>query len=277
MNNTKASLPEASAVAGRGGYDDSRFNAFRHGVLSRFTVLPWEDETEYRVLVGALVDEHVPDGPTEEHLVEELAGVLWRMRRLRLAEAAAHRRGLEGSAAAHRETVKAALAHLDSGQQIEAVADAIRATPADTAAEISDLDADEAMTKKTLKLLQGGNPGAYENAVAALRQDTREWWEEKLTWEPDDYDEGEEPYTPDCPGLQRFLGREVSAWYRQHRKELENRPLIRAQAFGESLDPFKLERLARYEVHLDRKLERMLAMLIRLQDLRQEKTQTDQM
>jgi hypothetical protein len=44
--------------------------------------------------------------------------------------------------------------------------------------------------------------------------------------------------------------------------------LIRAQAFGEALDPDRMERLGRYEVHLDRKLERTLAMLIRLQDLR---------
>ncbi len=55
---------------------------------------------------------------------------------------------------------------------------------------------------------------------------------------------------------------------REPEDRLENRPLIRAQAFGESLNPDKLERLARYEVHLDRKLERMLAMLLRLQDLR---------
>ena len=45
----------------------------------------------------ALVAEHGPQGPTEEHLVEEIAGVLWRKRRLRLAEAAAHRRGLDGT------------------------------------------------------------------------------------------------------------------------------------------------------------------------------------
>ena len=45
--------------------------------------------------------------------------------------------------------------------------------------------------------------------------------------------------------------------------------LIRDQAFGEALDPDKLERLGRYEVHLDRKLERMLTMLLRLKDLRQ--------
>ena len=54
----------------------------------------------------------------------------------------------------------------------------------------------------------------------------------------------------------------------RHWRQLANRPLIREQAFGEALDPDKLERLGRYEVHLDRKLERMLAMLLRLKDLR---------
>ena len=44
--------------------------------------------------------------------------------------------------------------------------------------------------------------------------------------------------------------------------------MIREQAFGEALDPNKLERLGGYESHLDRKLKRMLTMLIRLQDLR---------
>ena len=37
------------------------------GVLSRYTVLPWEDAEEYRALVAALVAEHAPQGPTEEH------------------------------------------------------------------------------------------------------------------------------------------------------------------------------------------------------------------
>src|SRR3712207_3183543 len=104
MSETTTTLPVVS-----GGYDLTRFNALRHGVLSRYTVLPWEDAGEYRALVEALVAEHVPQGPTEEHLVEELAGILWRKRRLRLAEAAAHRRGLQGTLAPHRKTVKAAL------------------------------------------------------------------------------------------------------------------------------------------------------------------------
>ena len=55
---------------------------------------------------------------------------------------------------------------------------------------------------------------------------------------------------------------------KERKQEISRRPLLRDQAFGESLDPDKLERLGRYEVHLDRKLERMLAMLLRLKDLR---------
>jgi hypothetical protein len=57
-------------------------------------------------------------------------------------------------------------------------------------------------------------------------------------------------------------------WYARRRRELENRNLIRSQTFGEALDTDRLDKLARYEVHLDRKLERILGMLIKLQDLR---------
>ena len=43
---------------------------------------------------------------------------------------------------------------------------------------------------------------------------------------------------------------------------------MRSQALGQALEPKRLETLARYEVHLDRKLERTLAMLLKLKDLR---------
>jgi hypothetical protein len=76
------------------------------------------------------------------------------------------------------------------------------------------------------------------------------------------------PYGADAESLRRFLEAEILPWYEKRRQELEYRPLIRAQAFGEAVDPHRLERLARYEVHLDRKLERMLAMLFKLQELR---------
>ena len=72
--------------------------------------------TNTQTLVAALVAEHTPQGPTEEHLVEELAGVLWRKRRLQLAEAAAHRRGLEDTFDSYRKTAKAALCSRRNGR-----------------------------------------------------------------------------------------------------------------------------------------------------------------
>ena len=66
----------------------------------------------------------------------------------------------------------------------------------------------------------------------------------------------------------RFLTDEVLPWFDTRRQDLRNRHLIREQAYGEALNPDKLERLGRYEVHLDRKFERTLAMLLKLKELR---------
>lgn len=69
-------------------YAVSRFNAVRHGILSRQTVLPQESEEEYAALLQGLCDEYRPDGMTEETLVQELAAIIWRKRRVLLAEGA---------------------------------------------------------------------------------------------------------------------------------------------------------------------------------------------
>jgi hypothetical protein len=61
---------------------------FVHAVLSKYTVLPWEDEEAYRQLLNALYEEHHPKGETEHYLVEQLANIMWRKKRLRLAELA---------------------------------------------------------------------------------------------------------------------------------------------------------------------------------------------
>src|SRR5215217_3290120 len=104
--------PAPALPAKTSGTELTRFNALRHGVLLRYTVLPWEDQGEYHELLPALVSEHQPSGPTEEHLVEELAGILWRKRRLRLAEGAVYRRGLERATSSYAGSATAAVAHL---------------------------------------------------------------------------------------------------------------------------------------------------------------------
>jgi hypothetical protein len=90
---TMNALPPPAIAVPNCSYEQTRFNALHHGILSN-AVLPWEDRVEYQTLLDALVGEHGPQGPTEEHLVEELAGVIWRKRRLQLAEAAVYRERL---------------------------------------------------------------------------------------------------------------------------------------------------------------------------------------
>jgi hypothetical protein len=261
--------PIAKATSESAGTELTRFNALRHGVLSRYTVLPWEDADEYSMLVASLVAEHRPQGPTEEHLVEELAGVLWRKRRLRLAEAAAHRRGLENSFSEYRHTAKAALAHLSKANESADVSEAVRISAEDTDSELRDLDEDEAIARRALEILESQRNDAYEAALAELREDTQHWWTDTLKLEPDELEEGEELASADVEGLRGFLESKVLPWFEERREAISRRPLLRDQAFGESLDPDKLERLGRYEVHLDRKLERMLSMLFRLKELRE--------
>ena len=243
-----------------GSYGTTRFNALRHGVLSRYTVLPWEDEAEYQTLLDALVAEHAPEGPTEEHLVEELAGIIWRKRRARIAEAAVFRQKLRHTATEHNGPVRiagAALLPLTGAAEAKAsIPRAIAATAAETARDLRE-------TKR--EILEAGGAGAYECALTALRDDTREYWQDCLSDPPDDG----LAYAATAEALKECLDHHRAEWYDQPIVELQHREAIRDQALGIAYGADDLEVPARYEVHLDRKLERTLAMLIRLKELRQ--------
>ncbi|MFT7577945.1 MAG: hypothetical protein ACI9XZ_004348 [Alphaproteobacteria bacterium] len=255
------------------GYSASRLNAVQHGILSRHAVLPWEDADEYERLFQALVAEHKPAGPTEEHLVEELVGVLWRKNRLRLAEASTYHRALKSTTDKFSTTADAALVLAPTSHQKVDVSEALKAAPDDTQRDLSDLEADRRMTEKALQILRSGKADSYDVALLTLHESTRSSWGNQLTWEADDYEADETPYALDAPSLLRFIETEIVDWYDRQREQIELRPRVRAQALGESLDPHKLERLGRYEVHLDRKFERTLSTLLRLQELRRSREQ----
>src|SRR5688500_1374631 len=100
----------------RSGYGRSKLNATKHGVLSGHLLLPWENRDELDALHEALVAEHTPEGPTEHYLVEEIAGIMWRKRRLVLAESAAYRAGLKRTVSyglSFESVSSRALAHLN--------------------------------------------------------------------------------------------------------------------------------------------------------------------
>ena len=72
------------------------------------------------------------------------------------------------------------------------------------------------------------------------------------------------------------LPKALAEWIRDHIKSgieprlaaLTHREAIRAQAIGDAFDGDRLQSIARYETHLDRRLERTLAVLVKLQELR---------
>ena len=72
--------------------------------------------------------------------------------------------------------------------------------------------------------------------------------------------------------LRAWIDRHWKEWYDDPIAELEHRDAIRDQALGAAYAAHDLDVPARYEVHLDRKLERTLAMLFRLKELRQPAT-----
>ncbi len=140
-------MPSPATVIPAGNYEATRFNAMQHGVLSRYLVLPWEDRSEYQALLDALVAEHAPLGPTEEHLVEELAGIVWRKRRLRLAEAAIYREKIRKKASDYLGTddvASAALLPLTGASESKAsIPQAIAATATETARDLRDTKRDQ--------------------------------------------------------------------------------------------------------------------------------------
>jgi hypothetical protein len=257
---------ENKMVAAKESYELSRLNAVRHGILSRYTILPWESREEYGALHLALVTEYAPEGPTEEHLVEEIAGIIWRKRRLRLAENAAFRKKFRSTVAYDgSDTMKSGLVGAWTGatKDFQWLGDVFTLKPEEVAQELQ--EATEALhnAEKAQQIIDPERPDTYSKALEMLLEGTREWWEEEL-----DGEESEGFRTAE--GLLEFLEGEVIPYFSQRLAVLSNHGSIMAQAQGEALDVARLENLSRYEIFLDRKLERTLSMLLKLQALRQE-------
>ena len=124
------------------------------------------------------------------------------------------------------------------------------------------------MTRRALKLIGSRRDDRYEAGLRPCGRTRADGWSERLACDPEKLDEGEVPYRADADHLQRFIETQVLAWCRRRRTELKHRSLISDQ-LRRIARRGELEVLARYEVHLDSKLEMMLTMLVRLKDLRE--------
>ena len=241
-------------------YKVVRFNALKHGILSRYTVLSHENHADYESLVNSLMDEHLPAGATEQHLIEELAGVIWRKRRVLQTEGATINKGLKESAR-NAKTMIPTAAPFEMGLSGEDtdIRDLMDLKPADVTESHESAKHDIDATDKASAILRKGGNRAYDKALRALSPDTREWWQNYLV---------DEEYTADVTGLAAFIDEHITPFAYQQEKESRHHDAIVNQTIGEGLHAFKLEKLSRYETHLDRKFERTLAMLIKMKDLR---------
>jgi hypothetical protein len=244
----------ATVVPIRREFQVHRFDPIKHGVLSRHIALPWEDRAAFEEILRGLLVEHQPQGPTAYHLVEDLAGVIWRKRRLLQAEGAAIRERLFNVATGfnHEKVARYALAH--KGEKFHAdVGDVIagRLPKLETAAR--DLEKIE----RALAAVRNGNRGGYQAALRLLDEETLEAWEAEAVDEAD-LDAG--GYTRDANGLTEFL-ESSHDWLKAAIKDAANVSDVTDQVHGMAVGIRDLERIARIEAHLDSKLQRLLTLL----------------
>ena len=82
-NATKSTGPRSQA-----GKLRSRLNSRKHGLTAKMLIIVGENADDFDELRAELMDEHDPQSTLECELVERLAGILWRLRRVPFFEAA---------------------------------------------------------------------------------------------------------------------------------------------------------------------------------------------
>ena len=260
MNTTTTDKTDEIAEPNPQPYEMVRFNALKHGILSRYTVLSHENHADYESLVNSLMDEHLPAGATEQHLIEEMASVIWRKRRVLQAEGATINQDLK-SVASNTKAVVQAAAPFQRGVYSQSIdlGDVMDLSQDEVTEHQRAASQDMESLKKASRLLRQAAKGAYKKAIAALLPDSREMWREAIA---------AEQYTGDSQGLSSYINEVLYPLIIQMDKEARYHEDIKNQALGQGLIAYKLQQLSRYETHLDRKFERTLGMLIKLKDIR---------
>jgi hypothetical protein len=164
------------------GYAAVRFNAMKHGILSRLAVLAHEDQAEFSDLLAALLDEHQPAGMTERHLIEELATIIWRKRRVLAGRGREDQRGLKSTLSSPKSVMPSAAPFQRglSGENTDLRDLFDVTTPADNAESLKSAELDLAAGQKAAAILRKGGANAYEKARRALIPESRDWWDEHV-------------------------------------------------------------------------------------------------
>lgn len=236
-------------------------------------LLPWESPEDFQALQDGLFGEHKPKGATECLLVERLVWLAWRRRRMVLAERSLHLSTLhrELSYSDGKDIAKRALLTGGIKRPTGEVRDAIATDSDDDAAQaLWNTSENEDISKAVAILEAGATKASIAAALECLREDSIDWWElNLLDQDPDNTD------TPKARSerLLAFLKGELQKAMDEQVARVEERPDVRLQAWGQSLDPFRAVKLMALDGELDRQFERTLGILLKLQAMRQDARQ----
>lgn len=224
-------------------------------------LLPWEEADVFARLRQEYFAIYAPMGPAEQHILEQLVWCDWRRRRLVVGERALHMASLHQRTSASDNDSLTQRANIMFGGRAEISSrDVLRAPAEHDAPALEDACEDTSMTEVAISVLEANEPDVYVQALAALREDTREWWESEL--------EEDERYKPDAESLLGFLLVKARPKVKRIEADMALRPHIRLQAWGESLDPDRMDRLMQLDERLTRQYEKSLGMLVKMQAAR---------
>jgi hypothetical protein len=88
LNANRANATKSTGPRSQAGKARSRLNSRKHGLTAKMLIIVDENVDDFDQLRAELIDEHDPKSVLECELVERLAGILWRLRRVPFFEAA---------------------------------------------------------------------------------------------------------------------------------------------------------------------------------------------
>jgi hypothetical protein len=84
----RANAEKSTGPRSQAGKDRSRLNSRKHGLTAKMLIIVGEHADDFDQLRAELMAEYDPQSALECELVERLAGILWRLRRVPFFEAA---------------------------------------------------------------------------------------------------------------------------------------------------------------------------------------------
>ena len=189
-------------------------------------------------------------------LVEELATIVWRKKRLLKAENAKINNGLS-SALNHSQRLLNSTAPLSlhiEDEKIE-VREFLKLSAEELEEKRKGLETEEQKRRQAEETLSKGGRSCTKRAAECLGDFLLNLWYSDEYAQHDRY------------GLSVFLSGKAKTAIEQTLAVVNHVSEIKEQALGNAINQVNFESFARYEAHLDRKYERTLAMLIKLKSL----------